>query len=116
MNLARTIMALMIALSVALLPAAAGAGVDLKSADKSADMTDMSAMGHDCCPPKADPCDKAMGDCSSMAACALKCFSFSAALFSTVVFRSILPSVAPQFESHLFRLQIGSPPFRPPRA
>jgi hypothetical protein len=112
MNLGRTILALLIALSVAMLPAAAGAGVGLKSAD----MTDMSAMGHDCCPPKADPCDKAMGDCSSMAACALKCFGFSAALFSTVVFRSILPSVAPQFESHLFRSQIGSPPFRPPRA
>src|SRR3979490_662571 len=110
MNLGRTILALLIALSVAMLPAAGGTGVGLKSAD----MTDMSAMGHDCCPPNSDPCDKAMGDCSSMAACALKCFSFSAALFSTVVFRSILPSVAPQFESHLFRSQIGSPPFGPP--
>jgi hypothetical protein len=116
MKLARTLMALLIALSVALLPGAAGAGVGVKSADTSADVTDMSAMGHDCCPPKADPCDKTMGDCSSMAACALKCFSFSATLFSTVVFPSFLPSVAPPFESRLFRSQIGSPPFRPPRA
>ena len=111
MNLGRTILALLIALSVAMLPAAAGAGVGLKSAD----MTDMSAMGDDCCPPNADPCDKAMGDCSSMAACALKCFSFSGSLYSIVAFPSIPASLSPPFESNSFRSQTSSPPFRPPR-
>ena len=108
MNLGRTILALLIALSVAMLPAAAGGLI-------SNDMTDMSAMGDDCCPPKANPCDKAMGDCSSMAACALKCFSFSGSSYSIVAFPSIPASLSPPFESNSFRSQTSSPPFRPPR-
>ena len=75
MSIGRTILALLVALSVALLPAAAGAGVSVKS-PAQADMSAMEDM-HDCCP-KANPCDKAMDDCGTMATCALKCFSFAA--------------------------------------
>ena len=64
MTFARTILAILIALSVATLPAAAGAII----ASKSADMTEMSAMDDmDCCPRQANPCDKGMTDCGSMA-------------------------------------------------
>jgi hypothetical protein len=112
MSIGRTILALLIVLSVAMLPASLGAGISLNSTD----MTDMSAMQDmDCCPHQANPCDKGMTDCGSMAACALKCFSFSGGSFSTVVFPEILASVAPSFERRLFRSQISSPPFRPPR-
>jgi hypothetical protein len=107
----RIILAFLIALSVAMMPAAASASVTLKPAG----MSDMSAMGDDCCPPETSPCDKAMGGCTSMAACALKCFGFSDPSSSIVGFRSISASVHPQFESDSFRSQTGSPPFRPPR-
>ena len=60
MNIGRTILALLIALSVAMLPAAGGASVAVKSGDA----TEMSAMEDmDCCPPKVNPCDKGMNDC-----------------------------------------------------
>ena len=69
MNVGRTIFALLIALSVAMLPAAGG----VSAAVKSTEMADMSGMDDmDCCPQKANPCDKAMDGCSSMATCALR--------------------------------------------
>jgi hypothetical protein len=69
MSIGRTILALVVAMSVALLPAAAGAGVSVKS-PVQADMSAMEDM-HDCCP-KANPCDKAMDDCGTMATCVLQ--------------------------------------------
>jgi hypothetical protein len=118
MRVGRTILALLLALSVAVLPAAAGARVSPKSpetADMSAtDMsgTDMSAM--DCCPHKTNPCDQA-DDCATMAACALKCFSFAGTSWSTIVFPSSFAKLAAPFADKSFPSQTGSPPFRPPR-
>jgi hypothetical protein len=105
MSTGRTILALLVALSVALLPAAAGAGV-----------SDMSAMAdmHDCCP-NANPCDKAMDDCGTMATCALKCFSFAGTSSSIITFPSISAAMTAAFVSNPFSSQMGSPPFRPPR-
>ena len=113
MNIGRTILALLVALSVALLPAAGVAGVSAKSPD-SGDMSTMEDM-HDCCPPQANPCDKAMDGCSTMASCALKCFSFAATSSSVIVFPSILATMTASFVSRSFPSQMGSPPFRPPR-
>jgi hypothetical protein len=111
MNVGRTILALLIGLSVAMLPAASGAAV------KSPDPADMSVMEGmpDCCPPKADPCAKAMDHCASMAACALKCFSFAGTASSIVVFPSTFVTITASFAANPFSSQTGSPPFRPPR-
>ncbi len=112
MKIGRTILALLIALSVAMLPAVAG----VAGAVKSAETASMSAMDDmDCCPHKSNPCDKAMGDCGSMATCALKCFSFSATVPSDIVFPSLVASLGPSFGAQPFHSQTGSPPFRPPR-
>jgi hypothetical protein len=112
MSIGRTILAFLVALSVALLPAAAGAGVSVKS-PAQADMSAMEDM-HDCCP-KANPCDKAMDDCGTMATCALKCFSFAATLSSAIAFPAIFATMPAIFDDKLFSSQRGSPPFRPPR-
>jgi hypothetical protein len=123
MRVGRTILALLLALSVAILPAAAGAGVSPKSPEtadmSSTDMsgtdmsaTDMSAM--DCCPHKTNPCDQA-DDCATMAACALKCFSFAGTPWSVIVFPSSFAKLAAPFADKSFPSQTGSPPFRPPR-
>jgi hypothetical protein len=122
MSIGRTILALLIAVSVAMLPATAGARLAVKSLDMSGksamatSATDMSAMEDmDCCPHKANPCDKAMGDCGSMAACAFKCFSFAETLFSNIVFPSTSAKMRASIASNPFSSQTGRPPFRPPR-
>ena len=119
MSIGRTILALLVSLSVAMLPAAAGAGVSSKSPDQ-ADMSmteDMSVTEdmHDCCPPKANPCDHAMDNCGSMATCALKCFSFVGTLSSIIIFPSTFAKVTASSAVNPFSSQTGTPPFRPPR-
>ena len=113
MSIGRTIVALLIVLSVAILPAAAGAGMTVKSpAAAGISMTeDMS----DCCPHKANPCEETMDDCGTMAACALKCFSFLGAS-AVIVFPSAFAKMTASFAANPFSSQAGSPPFRPPRA
>jgi len=112
MSNGRTILALLIALSVALLPAASGAGLSVKS-PAPADMSAMEDMP-DCCPQKTDPCQKGIDDCAAMATCALKCFSF-AGTSSIVVFPSTFASMTIPSATNPFSSQTGSPPFRPPR-
>jgi hypothetical protein len=109
MSIGRTILALLIALSVAILPAA-GAGVSSKSPEP-ADMSMMEDMT-DCCP---HPCEKAMDDCAAMATCALKCFSFTGTSSSSIVFPSTSAKMTLSFAGNPFSSQTGAPPFRPPR-
>jgi hypothetical protein len=111
MSSARTILIFLIALSVALLPAASGAGL----ASKSADTIEMSAMEDmDCCPHKANPCDR-MGGCASMAACALHCFNFAVGGVQLPIFALTLANNMPVLQDDNVPSQLGSPPFRPPR-
>ena len=112
MNVGRTILALLIALAVAMLPAAGGAGV--KSPAPAADVSAMEDMP-DCCPQKADPCAKVMDDCAAVATCALKCFSFAVTSSSIIVFPSAFSSMTIPLAANPFASQPGSPPFRPPR-
>ena len=124
MNIDRTILALLVALSVAMLPAAAASGVSARSAHQAdMSMTENMAMPedmsmtedmHDCCPPKANPCH-AMDGCGSMATCVLKCFSFAGTSFSIVVFPSTFARMIAPLERNPFSSQLGTPPFRPPR-
>jgi hypothetical protein len=112
MRIGRTILALLIALSVAMLPAAGVAIVSSQSAaPEGMSMTD----DMDCCPHKANPCEKAMEDCATMATCALKCFSFTGTSSSTIVFPSTSAKMTASFATNSFSSQTGSPPFRPPR-
>jgi hypothetical protein len=114
MSIHRSILALLIALSVAMLPAAGAAGMKSKSPEPS-DMSSLEDM-LDCCPHKANPCDQAVDDCRAMATCALKCLSFAGASSSIIVFPFAFAKMAVSFAGNSFSSQIGSPPFRPPRA
>ena len=84
MRIGRTILAVLVALSVAILPAVGAAVVTQSAAPAGMSMTD----DMDCCPHKANPCEKAMEDCTAMATCALKCFNFAGTLSSAIVFPS----------------------------
>jgi hypothetical protein len=110
MAIGRTIVAFVVAASVAMLPAVGGAAVKVKSAELSA-----SEPMHDCCPDPAQPCEKAVGDCTSMAVCALKCFSFAGTGLSEFLFPLIGVKRVLSLASNPLHSQTGSPPFRPPR-
>src|SRR5437588_7987289 len=114
MHLGRTILILLVALSVAMLPAMGAAPVTVKSADMSDMSSSMDDM-HDCCPHKKLPLEKAIGDCcSSMATCPMNCFGFTGT--SSLIFFPLLLGSLPMFTaSNPLRSQTGSPPFRPPR-
>ena len=113
MNIARTIVVFLIALSVAILPAARSAAVSVKSPEAAG--ISMTEDMPDCCPHKANPCEKAMDDCGAMATCALKCFSFLGTS-AAIVFPSAFSKMTASFVANPFSSQAGSPPFRPPRA
>ena len=112
MAFVRTILALLIALSVAWLPAAGAAAFKFKSHE----MTEMSASEpmDDCCPSAADPC-KGMPDCASMAACMVNCLSYAGGASSPSVYPVALAAVMHVFESGILHSQTTNPPFRPPR-
>lgn len=113
MSNGRTILALLIALSVATLPAAGGAGVNSESPEPAG--MSVTEDVPDCCPHKANPCEKAMDGCAAMVACALKCFSFAGAASSIIVFPSPFANMMIPLAANPFSSQTGSPPFRPPR-
>ena len=112
MALVRTIFALFIAVSVAMLPAAGAAAFKLTSQDA----TEMSASepAHDCCPPAANPCDK--DDCGSMTTCASSCCVYAGGIASPLTYPTMLSDTMPLLSSGAWPSQLGSPPFRPPRA
>jgi hypothetical protein len=117
MKIGRTILILLVALSVAMLPAAAGLNIAVKSTDvaetaATTDQAEMAAMEDmDCCPHKAKLCD----DCSFMATCPLTHLGFFATLASEIIFPSVVASLSPLPGANAFHPQEGSPPFRPPR-
>ena len=112
MIIGRTILALLIALSVAVLPTDRGAAVSVKLVDMS-HMSSMEHM-HDCCPDKKLPSRKTIDDCCSSMACPMNCFSFVGAS-SSIVYPLLLGSVTMSLVSDPVNSQKGSPPFRPPR-
>jgi hypothetical protein len=110
MGIGRTILAVVVAVSVAMLPVAGGATLNTKSSEMS-----VSEPMHDCCPDHDKPCDRTIDDCTSMAACALKCCNFTGSFFSELVLPPIPASTVPVLVTGAVHSQSGSPPFRPPR-
>jgi hypothetical protein len=110
MSIIRTFFAVLIALSVAALPAVGGGAFASPSQDAA-----MASMD-DCPHHQRAPSDKAMDDCCAMAACALKCFNFSGFAVSDLVYPSRVATIEPPLVSEALRSHTGSPPFRPPRS
>jgi hypothetical protein len=125
MNIARTILSLLVAFAVAMLPIAGNAALPEKSMDMSAMSAshvvsgsgDMSASEDmsDCCPHDSIPSDKSMNDCGCMATCVLSGFGFWTPSSSFALFLLPLSRFAPLPASTPFHSETGSPPFRPPR-
>jgi hypothetical protein len=119
MRLGRTILAIVVGLSVAMLPAMGGfaAGALIKQAASSADV---SAAMPDCEHHRHAPSDKTKNtanDCASMAGCALKCFNFTGPAVEGIAFSMPAGAALEPVRAigHVYARMIGAP-FRPPRA
>jgi hypothetical protein len=127
MRTGRNILALLVAVALAMLPAAGHAGVAATAAEPA--MTDMSAMHHgaaihdhdaamddmaDSCPHKHHGSHNAVDDCATMAGCIL-CVGFLAPAQTEFISPVLLTSMEVSFANTPMHSQIGSPPFRPPR-
>lgn len=133
MCIGRTILAFLVALSLAMLPMArafvaagdeamASEAVASEEVDASAHHDcDHEAMpsdvvvssAHECCHHDAMPSE--MKGCPLSADCIAKCFNFYAVLFSKEAIPSAIGGMEPHFVSNPFYSQTASPPYRPPR-
>jgi hypothetical protein len=112
MRIGRTILAFLVALSLAMLPMArafVAAGDEAMASDVAV------ASAHDCCDHDSMPADHAMTECPASAACIAKCCNFYAVLFSEIAVPSPIGGTGSHFVSNPFYSQTGSPPYRPPR-
>ena len=111
----RTILAIVVALSIAILPVAAAFATAGKTVEPSISVTTPDCDHHHDRPSGKIP--KNAGGCDSMADCAFKCFTTTAVSFSSVVF---FPAPYTALEHVAISDDIsphtGSLPFRPPRS
>src|SRR5712691_1729507 len=110
-HIGRTIFALLICVSVAMLPVAGGIAAP---ADASS-ISEVVISAHDCCDHDGMPVDKMMKDCQAAAGCASKCFSLCGVVFSSPMTHPRVTGAEPSFATENFGSQTGNPPFRPPR-
>ncbi len=115
MRIGRTIVAVLVALAVATLPAATGFAAGATTAMEISASQAMPDCDHHQDIP-SNTTQKSTDGCDSMAGCALKCFTTTVVSFSSLTFLSS-PSAAlePVRLENKVTSRIGSPPFRPPR-
>ena len=124
MSIFRAVLAALIALSVALGPAAGGfavasmtespkAGPPSKSLE-TPQITELSAA--DCCDHDGMPVGSMNDKCQAAAGCAAKCFSLYGITFSAVVLPPDIGEPEPLMASQSLDSRTGTPPFRSPRA
>jgi hypothetical protein len=131
MRIRRTILAFLVALSLALLPMASAfalpsdeptvSDVVIASADHRCDHESIAsevvvASSHDCCDHQSIPADHVMKECLASAGCTAKCCSFVALVFSGVTIPSPIGGTESHFVSNPIHSHTASPPYRPPRA
>jgi hypothetical protein len=113
MRIGRTILTFLVALSLAMAPAA---GVFAMQKDEVTASNVVVASAHDCCDDEGMPADHVMKDCQASAGCATKCFNVYGELFSSATMVPPIGGTEAPFVSKPFYSQTTSPPFRPPRA
>jgi hypothetical protein len=116
----RTIMAVLLAVAVAAMPAAAGvmAAAEMK-ADASAGMAHAGDMPADCAhhhaPAPGDQGQKGGDDGAAMAACAVHCFTYVGTIVPGIAVVPTSSRLAPLASTDQIASDRAAPPFRPPR-
>jgi hypothetical protein len=130
MRIGQTILAFLVALSLAMLPMArafvascdeakasevvvAASAHDCNHEAMTSDVVVASA--HECCDHEAMQGDHAMKECPASADCIAKCCNFYAVLLSEEVTPSAIGGTESHFVSNPFYSRTASPPYRPPR-
>jgi hypothetical protein len=114
MRILKTILVILIGVSVAVLPAAGGFAASAPPA--TAALVAMPDCDHHMRAP-ADKTQKSDNNCISMAGCVLHCFSFTGIAATAVAFVPVIgATLQPLRASDQLSPQLGSLPFRPPRA
>lgn len=119
LRIGRNIFVLLVALSVAMLPAAIGAAsatTNGKTMDASVSATMPDCDHHHHVGP-SDTTQKAIDDGACMANCTLACFGFPTPRFSSLTFLLATSTVlkAVRTNTHISS-RVGNTPFRPPRS
>ena len=117
-RIGRTIIAVLIGLSVATLPATLGfaASVATTTAMEILATQAMPDCDHHHHAAPSSQTNKTMDDGACMACCALTCFNFTAACFSAIVFSSPASAALKPVRTRIHvASQMGNLPFRPPR-
>jgi hypothetical protein len=130
MRIGRTILAYLVATSLAMLPMAGAFAVPSDepiisdvvagSAHEGCDHQSIAsedvvvASAHDCCH-QSMPAGHLMKECHASAGCTAKWFSFVALVFSGLAVPSPIGGTESRFVSNPFHSETASPPFRPPR-
>jgi hypothetical protein len=117
MRISRTIVAVLVALAVATLPTATGFASGATTAMEISASPAMPDCDHHHHNAPGGKTQKSMDDCASLAGCALKCFNFTGTILAGIAYSSSASAaLKPVHASNIFASQMGSPPFRPPRA
>jgi hypothetical protein len=117
MRIGRTIFTALVALSVATLPVAIGFAAGATTSMEISASPAMPDCDHHHHKAPGGKTQKSVDGGTCMAACALNCFNFMAAAFSGIAISSpASAALKPVHASNIFASQMGSPPFRPPRA
>lgn len=108
MRAARFIFAILLAVLVALVPAVGVAAVSSH--------TTQASVSHRCAKSCSMSCDKACAGCKNTAACALKCFNFSGAIYSAEIPVPCGALFVRAFTEKSASPHSSTPPTRPPPA
>src|SRR5260370_12732167 len=95
----RSVIALVVALSVAMLPAAGG----IAAPEEIPSASELATSAHDCCDHDGMPADNVMKDCQAAAGCAAKCFSVCGMVVSSPLSHPQVTGAEPFFETKTFR-------------
>ena len=109
MHISRKLMALLVALSVAILPTAGAVAAGMNPAEIAGSATMPDCDGADM------PCEKPMDGCPLMALCASTSVGLAGTSFSAFTFLIAAADNKPSLASFGLDSQPSSPPFRPPR-
>ena len=116
-RIVRTIMAVVLAVAVAAMPAASAVAAAGTMHDASAAVAHSAAMPEDC-PHHHAPADhgqKGADDCTSMAACAVHCFTYVGTVAPGIAMMPKSSHLRPLASAGRIRSNLAAPPFRPPR-
>ena len=114
-RIGRIIIAVVVGVAVATLPAAIGFATNVPTATEMSASETMPDCDHHHNLP-SDKTQKTANDCACMAACALKCFNFTATVFSGIAFSSPASAALKPVRTRIHvASQMGNLPFRPPR-